>query len=300
VATTAGALPLAIALIAGSVLPSGSGGTPSESAVKHGTAPVKCESDIEDFNACHSDYPTGCTKAGKYDADLNLLKNKLIRPTSDSAPPLSQKDYEQLENGLPSDLNKNNRKQFATQLKKLGEGDIHELIGYLYYAKLSGSESSNCQLTGEENVDYHIGIGFDDQLAAALRSSNRLTAGQRKDLTQTSVIVEMTPHYRGFFEPNWTIDEVKANVGKKVKVLGQLVVDTEHMDPSQDCAFSSNPPASCWRASVWELHPVTGFFVCGQSDQDCDDKSANWKELGREEQTVASANSNTKPRRRPQ
>lgn len=278
VTATAGALPLAIALIAGSVLPSSTGG-PSTEAVQHGSGPVKCESDIEDFNDCHSDYPTGCTKAGKYDADLNLLKNKLIRPGLDSAPVLTEADYEQIENGLPSDLGKNNRKQFASELKTLGEGQIHEVIGYLYYAKLSGSESSNCQLTGEENVDYHIGIGFDGQLAAALQNSRKLTTAQRKALTQTSVIVEMTPHYRGFFEPNWTIDAVKSNVGKQVKVLGQLVADTEHMGESQDCAFSNAPPASCWRASIWELHPVTAFFVCGRSDNNCNSNSPEWVDL---------------------
>jgi hypothetical protein len=291
-------LPLVAALIAASVLPSGSGGGPSSQAIKHATAAVKCDDNIEDFNSCHTDYPTGCTQAGKYDADLNLLKNKLIRPTSDSAPVLNHDGFRKLEGGLPDELGKSNRKQFSKKLKDLGEGDVREVVGFLYYAKLSGSESSNCQLTGEENVDYHIGIGFDEKLARALQA-RKLSASQRKDLTQTSVIVEMTPHYRGFFEPNWTIDAVKANIGKKVKVLGQLVVDNEHIDPGQDCGFSSDPATSCWRASVWELHPVTGFFVCNAPGNDCDENSSDWVDVGMTQEETVTATSNKKPKKNP-
>lgn len=294
-----GSLPLVAALIAASVLPSGQGGGASNAAIKHAAVAVKCDSDFEDFNTCHTDYPTGCTKAGRYDADLNLLKNKLIRPTGDSATLLTEAGYKKLERDVPEDLSKGNRKQFAKKLKDLGEGDVREIVGYLYYAKLSGSESSNCQLTGEENVDFHIGIGFDDKLAKALLTSRKLSASQRKALTQTSVIVEMTPHYRGFFEPNWTIDAVKSNIGKRVKVLGQLIVDNEHIGEGQDCAFSSDPQDSCWRASVWELHPVTGFFVCNDPNSNCDDNSTDWVDVGKTQDETATANRSYKPKKNP-
>lgn len=288
-ASVVGAIPLVISLVAASVLPSRSG-KPSAIALKHGITAVKCDTDIEDFNACHADYPTGCSNAARYDPDLNLLKNKLTHPSADSAPLLNERDCKKLENGLPADLSKSNRKQFASQLKDLGEGEIRGIVAYLYYAKLSGAESVNCLLTGEENADFHIGIGFDPEIAKALRNSRKLSPDQRRALTQTSMIVEMTPHFRAFFEPNWTLDALKSSVGEMVKVTGQLLVDNEHIDPSQNCRFSPDPPVSCWRASAWELHPVSSFLVCDRQDSACDEASTDWVELGQpQEKTVARA-----------
>lgn len=280
VGAAAGSIPLLALLVGTAVLPTSTGG-PSDVATQRGAAAVKCESDIEDFNTCHSDYPTGCSAAGKYDGALNLIKNQLPRPKSDNVPVLDEPAYKKLEQKIPSGLAKSNHADFAEQLKALGEEEIHGVVGFLYYAKVTGAESSNCGLTGEENVDFHIGIGFDGDLASRIRQSSKLSASDRKDLTQTSVIVEMTPHYRAFFEPDWTIDAVKAAIGKKVKVIGQLMIDNEHNVPSQNCGFSDNPDPKCWRASVWELHPVTGFFVCDRDDNACDANSTDWAELGK-------------------
>jgi len=43
----------------------------------------------------------------------------------------------------------------------MGEGKQFGLVGYLYYYESTGAESNNCELTGVPNVDFHIGIGFD-------------------------------------------------------------------------------------------------------------------------------------------
>lgn len=178
------------------------------------------------------------------------------------------------------------------------------MIGFLYYFQPTSAESSNCELTGpaddpdKGNVDYHIGIGFDSATAEGLRgdqapvhsaanakkSSGKTSSGKgASKLQQTSVIVEMTPHYRFQFEHNiWTVENLNKALGHQVRVVGQLLIDSEHNMPSQNCATAKTTAQkqSCWRASVWELHPVERFQVCVKDTNDCaSDDAANWVEL---------------------
>lgn len=274
-AATAGATPLALALIAGAVFP-GNNGQPSAAAVAHGDVAVKCEN-VENMQTCHADYPTGCSPSAGYDAYLNLLKNQLAAPpaASQSVPVLGQSDYEHLDQNTPPSLSKDNHKQFQKQLQDLGEGKQHQVIGYLFYVKQSGAESSNCELSGPDDVDFHIGIGFDTVIAAKAKSGKKLTSAE----ANKAVIVEMTPHYRAAFHPEWTIGALQGVVGQQVRVTGQLIVDNEHNVPSQNCGLP-NAGSSCWRASVWELHPVTKFEVCNKPGNDCaTNDPASWSEL---------------------
>jgi hypothetical protein len=62
-------------------------------------------------------------------------------------------------------------------------------------------------------------------------------------------------------------------------VVGQLMVDNEHNVASQNCGHTPHT-SSCWRLSVWELHPVTNFQVCTGADDLCTETSENWVELG--------------------
>jgi hypothetical protein len=247
---------------------------------------VKCD-DVQDFRDCHSRFRTGCSKSAGYDPYLNFLKNNLDPPDPDSRPVrfLSKQDFEVLDTNTPQQLDRSNHLEFRDQLSSQGEGKIFGLIGYLYYAKKTGAESSNCQLDSEDeegsNVDYHIGIGFDEDLATRLSSGGHLSAGDRKALQQTSIIVEMTPHYRATFETDkWTIDALRQVVGKQVRVVGQLIIDSEHNVPSQNCALANTTKQkeSCWRASVWELHPVTQFEFC--KAEPCSQNSTEWAQLG--------------------
>ncbi len=284
----AGAVPLAIIALGTAILPGNKSGAPAEEAVQHGTVAVKCDADVEDYNSCHTDYPTGCSGSGKYDPFLNLAKNQLPRPASDNAPVLDEAAYKTLEQKIPDGLARSNHGDFKDQLAQLGEGQERAVVGYLYYAKETGAESSNCELTGDDNVDYHIGIGFDSDLASRV-TAKKLSATDRKALTQTSVIVEMTPQYRAYYETNWTLDELKKVMGKKVKVIGQLIIDNEHNVPSQNCGFRDDAANTCWRASVWELHPVTAFLVCDRQDNACDANSTDWAELGKTSSQSATA-----------
>jgi hypothetical protein len=268
--------PLALALLMQNAVIPPSSGSDSETE-EHGAGPAICGDDIDGYQVCHSQYPTGCSKAGKYDADLNLLKNQLVPPGKASEGVLGQSDFAKLEGKLPEGLSSRNHAQFHDDLGKLGEGHVFTVVAYLYYAIPGGApESTNCGLLPLEDIDFHIGIGFDPQLAAKLKGKQKLSTDEKSSLKPSSVIVEVTPHWRGRFEPDWSLDELKAATGYQVRVVGQLLVDNEHHNTKDDCG-ASGATDKCWRSSVWELHPVTQFQVCATGT--CDAASGDWKDL---------------------
>lgn len=58
------------------------------------------------------------------------------------------------------------------------------------------------------------------------------------------------------------------------------MLDNPHVNTREDCAFLGDPPRTCWRASVWEIHPVTQFFVC-KAGRTCTEASpeSDWVRL---------------------
>jgi hypothetical protein len=191
-----------------------------------------------------------------------------------------------LNTNTPEGLGKrNNHASFKDQLANLGEGSQFGVIGYLYYYQATGAESSNCELTGPDkeggNVDFHIGIGFDSSLGRLAETTPKLSSAQKKQLQENSVIVEMTPHYRASLEDGiWTLANLQPALGHKVRIVGRLLVDSEHNKPADNCALSGTAAQKnhCWRYSIWELHPVTRFEYC--SDDSCTQDSSNWIALG--------------------
>jgi hypothetical protein len=273
VKAAAGLAPLAMALLLQhAVLPS-TGGPPPEGSPD----PVVCPAEIEGVQGCHDEYPSGCSPTAKYDGFLNLLKNQLPQPTAKPVRTLGQADFADLDKKTPKDLTATNHADFADTLKQLGEGQIHAVIAYLYYVKSSGQESSNCELSADDSVDFHIGLGFDADLAAKVLANGgrKLTPDDHQALTDNSIIVEMTPHYRLKFKPDWSIDMLKPALGRQVRVVGQLLIDNEHNNSKDNCALGNGP--HCWRASTWELHPVTQFQVCTKDT--CAENSPDWVDL---------------------
>ena len=301
--------PLALALAMSAAPASQPASSASEPSA--GIAPATCQ-DVTDSQDCHSRYPTGCSAAGGYDAYLNYWKNQLIPPASSSTPVkyfTQLQDYQKLDASIPSGLTRSNQGDYQDQLKQLGESQLYGVIGYLYYFQHTSAESSNCDLTGPSgdpefgNVDYHIGIGFvpppgtaqaQADTATAANPATKAPAGGRKgptkkpttsgsgasNLQQNSIIVEMTPHDRFQYENGiWTLENLQKAVGRQVKVVGQLLIDNEHNLPSQNCATAStaSQKQTCWRASVWELHPVVTFQVC--PNDSCTQDSTDWVEL---------------------
>jgi len=150
--------------------------------------------DIESVEQCHEDYQTGCTESEKprYDAFLNFLKNRVPKPTVKPKKILSRQDFKRLDDTMPDDLKPGHNAEHAEELAALGQGSIYGLVGYLYIAFPSGVESTNCQLSGEENVDYHIHIGFDTTAAKRLREGWRPDPAERS-ATRARLAVARNP-----------------------------------------------------------------------------------------------------------
>ena len=239
--------------------------------------PESC-SQVETFQDCHANFAAGCADSDRptYAAYLNFVKNQSPDPALAPVKVLGESDVAALDAALPATLHRGNHALLAQELAQMGEGNIYALTGYLYVVEPSGAESSNCELTGPDDVDYHIVIGFDPAVAHNLASGAHLTKQEKAALKAQGVVVEMTPHTRAQ-HPAWD-DTLLANyLGRQVKAVGQLVVDNEHRVPKDDCALP-NHKATCWRRSVWELHPVTQFYIC-TSATPCAPDSSHWVKL---------------------
>lgn len=257
---------------------------------------VQCDNDAADEAGCHANYPAGCgrkkEKGGhaflpytpayqpRYDAYLAYLKNQIptILPTSQGT--LAKSDFVSKYRKAFSSKDKItafNHADHSNELLALGESQYFTIIGYLYYSLVNtGGEACNCDLPKNEPAsDYHIGIGFNSQLARQVDQVDRTT------LEQNSIIVEMTPHYRAKYHNGlWTSALLESIKGRQVKVVGQLLLDNDHMKASDVCGTpgaTASEAKSCWRLSAWELHPVTEFYVC-KADS-CTEGSGDWVAL---------------------
>ena len=242
----------------------------SKAASQH---PATCPKSGMTLQLCHDKFPDGCSASAhpSYDAYLDFLKDQDPGPTLASTKDLTATDFPGLESKLPRTLRSTNHTTLATRFANLGEGNIHTVIAYLYFAEdtskgtatvPSNSETSNCKLTAPNTFDYHLGLGFDPALAASARSTHPKPGDAAfTALEKHSVVAEMTPYTR---HAKWTFDRVNALQGQQVKVVGQLMVDNIHFNKNDDCHFSP-ARASCWRSTVWEIHPVTQFYVCKAS-----------------------------------
>jgi len=230
---------------------------------------------------CHPGKPTGCSHSQnpRYDPYLNFLKNQA--PARDLVPDraLSRENFVELEDAIPGDLSTRNHADFADALAGLGEGNIVSLVGFLYFVENTAvtskhrGETCNCQLKTNPTFDFHLGLGFDADLARQVRQ-HLVTHDPNNtgELEQTSIVAEMTPHTR---DTKWTVSRLNQRaLGRSVKVIGQLVADNAHVSEKDDCDFEDDPARPCWRATVWEIHPVIQFLVC-RNGATCTDSSPN-------------------------
>jgi hypothetical protein len=242
--------------------------------------PARCTPSALDTKKCHQQFPTGCTDAHtlSYDAYLNFLKNHDPGPTEPSTKLLAKSDFQTLEGQIPAALKRRSAKHAlsAADLANLGEGNLFTVIAFLYFAEDTGAgsppnlETCNCKVPIAGSFDFHLGLGFDPALATNIRDTHpKSDVGHPGQMEKTSVVAEMTPHTR---HPQWTFDRVNALQGRQVKVVGQLMADNVHLNPKDDCKFPQ-ATSSCWRSTIWEIHPVTQFFVCNLSTP-CDANSA--------------------------
>jgi hypothetical protein len=127
-----------------------------------------------------------------------------------------------------------------------GDTKAAEVIGYVYDVKPGGIESVNCHAKDLYYRDTHIELVLDPM---------------KSDGTKR-VIAEVTPRWREKMKAkgiDWTTKQLRKRfLGRWVKVQGWLMFDEEHKQQSEN----TNPGRSRnWRATAWEIHPVTNIEV---------------------------------------
>jgi hypothetical protein len=121
-----------------------------------------------------------------------------------------------------------------------------QVSGYVADVKVGGIESVNCHTRQAAFRDTHI----------------ELTLDPMGNDESTYVIVEVTPQVRQKMEAqgvDWTTPTLrKTLLGRWVRVSGWLLFDEEH---KQNARNTGSPGAHIWRATIWEIHPITNIEV---------------------------------------
>jgi hypothetical protein len=127
----------------------------------------------------------------------------------------------------------------------VSEGDLVQLVGFVNAVRPEGAESVNC--AGTDGGDIHISIG------------------PQSGTEWQGVVVEMIPqlgHPIGW--DSTTLAHLKAQQ-LRVLVVGGLTYDNEHLVNDDPAHPNGTQPK---RVSLWEIHPVTEFYVCEQASCD--------------------------------
>jgi hypothetical protein len=117
------------------------------------------------------------------------------------------------------------------------------LEGYVVEVKEGASETANCFSLTER--DTHIDLALKPDAPP----------GER-------IILEVSPRMRAWAGKqglDWSTNSLKRGlVGHRCRFQGWLLFDQEHADTSENTAPSNTRN---WRASAWELHPLTDIRV---------------------------------------
>ncbi len=130
---------------------------------------------------------------------------------------------------------------------KFDTGKAAEITGFVLHVKPGGkSETTNCRKGDPDHRDAHI----------------ELTISTTDTLEIRRVIIEVTPRWRAAMKAagvDWATTTLQHAIEHKwVKVRGWLFRDDEHLQQAEN----THPGGDTnWRATVWEVHPVTAVAV---------------------------------------
>jgi len=121
-----------------------------------------------------------------------------------------------------------------------------EVTGFVLDVKPGGSETCNCGKTDPVHTDAHI----------------ELVLHAADTATTQSVVVEVTPRLQAIMRnggTDWSAKTLRKQIFHKwVKVHGWMTFDSQHANAAEN----TNPGgAHNWRATAWEIHPVTDIQV---------------------------------------
>lgn len=122
-----------------------------------------------------------------------------------------------------------------------------QITGYVASAKVGGIETCNCKSKDLSHRDTHIDVV--------------LSPGDYANLKR-HVIVEVTPRIRRLMASKgraWSTPTLHSSLpGHRVRFTGWMFYDAEHRPQCFNTA-PNNPKD--WRATAWELHPVTNIEI---------------------------------------
>lgn len=186
----------------------------------------RCPTSIHNISQCPAE---GCGVGG--DGPLNRMKNRTTPAADPEESSLGQ--IRQISEPDDWEVGQERSSIAATEEKAV------VVRAYLRDARASGSETTNCKLSGQANNDFHLDlVSFKNAVKA------------------TAVTAEITPRVR---PDGWTIAKLRRLGNQKayVRVTGWMLLDTQHI----------NSPLT--RSTNWEIHPVTKFEVCTTTRPQC-------------------------------
>lgn len=173
--------------------------------------------------------PPEGTATTQSEKDLNLLKNR------DDAPPADQIDPNATLSAVlapGADLDRWSTAKGAT------------FEGIVLKVKSGAAETPNCGARDPIDQDTHIELALSPDAPAAQR-----------------VIVEVTPRWRQKMAviEDWSTKTLHDRMlGHRVRVTGWLFADSIHKGQAENTHPGGKKN---WRATVWEIHPITGITV---------------------------------------
>jgi hypothetical protein len=235
---------------------------PPEETTGHGRGRGAC---AETLDECPE---TGCAAEGSGDAASNVLKHHIpqgaaVLLTFDDFESLQQQAERAVGSGFyPPAAARVKLQSLVVANRTVSEGDAVRLVGYLTldgagpHANVSG-ESVNCRLKGMANNDFHVPITLSPD-----------------DPEADAILVEMIPQHR---PDRWTSAALRQvrSARRPVLVEGSLFYDSRHrVNGDPDHLLPGEPK----RFTLWELHPVTGFWVC-KADPCDPGRTTDWEPL---------------------
>ncbi len=246
---------------------------PIEAGPRGGKAP--CAADLTSCSArgCADIDNPNDGQQREADALVNMLK-RTPAPRGVTPTRLTFQDFEKLQQladervGQDRSLTAWDRGQLhnlpLSATKSVSEGELLELRGFVVMdsprPKPSGPESVNCRLPGPENNDIHIPIVENSQ-----------------DEEFSAIVVEMIPQGR---PKAWNSKPLKraSRDERPVIIRGHLFYDNKHQVNGDSERDNGQPK----RFTLWEIHPVSEFWVCARADRKCGEtlaKPKDWKRL---------------------
>lgn len=163
--------------------------------------------------------------------DLNKLKNRDQIPT--------EKDFD-------NSVTLQKILQTGNDVKRWNTSKAARIKGYVYDVKTGGVETCNCKTKDKSIRDTHIEIVLDPM----------------NETKSKRFIVEITPRLREQMKKqgvNWSTNAIRDKfLGRWVLVEGWMFFDEEHDSQSEN---TSPNRESNWRATAWEIHPITKLEV---------------------------------------